>query len=104
MARGKKGFHELLTDFVTGKGKFEQSDWAWDELFAFVKAAQTPARNPMLSTFWSMAAVRHGDYVAKVRLAPAVDNATRAIHRELDLRNRPDVFYANLVGQLQGNH
>jgi len=103
LARGKKGFHELLTDFVTGKGKFEQSDWAWDELFAFVKAAQTPARNPMLSTFWSMAAVRHGDYVAKVRLAPAVDNATRAIHRELDLRNRPDVFYPTLVDELQGS-
>ena len=47
LARGKKGFHELLTDFVTGKGTFEQSDWAWDELFAFVKAAQTPVHNPL---------------------------------------------------------
>jgi hypothetical protein len=103
LARGKKGFHELLTDFVTGKGKFEPSDWAWDELFAFVKAAQTPARNPMLSTFWSMAAVRHGDYVAKIRLAPAADNTTRVIHRELDLRDRPDVFYPTLVDELQSS-
>ena len=39
-------------------------------MFAFVKAAQTPVRNPLLSTYWSMAAVRHGDYVAKVRVAP----------------------------------
>ena len=66
LARGKTGFHELLTEFVTGKGTFEQSDWAWDELFAFVKLSQTPVRNPLLTTFWSMAAVRHGDYVAKV--------------------------------------
>ena len=103
LARGKMGFHELLTDFVTGKGAFEPSDWAWDELFAFVKASQTPVRNPLLTTFWSMAAVRHGDYVAKIRLAPATENTTRVIHRELDLRGRPDVFYPTLVDELQAS-
>jgi hypothetical protein len=100
LARGKTGFHELLTDFVTGKGTFERADWAWDELFAFVKAAQTPVRNPLLTTFWTMAAVRHGDYVAKIRVAPATENTTRVIHRELDLRDRPDVFYFDLQVQL----
>jgi hypothetical protein len=103
LARGKPGFHQLLTDFVTGKGKFEQSDWAWDELFAFVKLSQTPVSNPLLTTFWSMAAVRHGEYVAKIRLAPATENTTRAIHRELDLRVRPDVFYPTLVDELQAS-
>ena len=100
LARGKTGFHELLTDFVTGKGTFEQSDWAWDELFAFVKASQTPVRNPLLTTFWSMASVRHGDYIAKIRVAPVTENTTRVIHRELDLRDRPDVFYPTLVDEL----
>ena len=48
LARGKAGFHELLTDFLTGKGTYEQSDWAWDELFAFVRVAtQTPVSNPL---------------------------------------------------------
>jgi len=103
LARGKAGFHELLTDFVTGKGTFERSDWAWDELFAFVKAAQTPARNPLVTTFWSMAAVRHGDYVAKIRLAPVTENTARVIHRELDVRARPDVFYPTLVDELQAS-
>ena len=101
LARGKPGFHELLKDFLTGKGTFEQSDWAWEELFAFVKQLQTPVRNPLLTTFWSMAAVRHGDYVAKIRLAPATENTTRVIHRDLDLRGRPDVFYPTLVDELQ---
>jgi hypothetical protein len=103
LARGKGGFHELLTDFVTGKGTFERSDWAWDELFAFVKISQTPVRNPMLTRFWSMAAVRHGDYMAKIRLAPATENISRVIHRELDLRVRPDVFVPTLVDELQAN-
>jgi len=103
LARGKAGLHQLLTDFVTGKGAFEQSDWAWDELLAFLKVTQTPVRNPLVSTFWSMGAVRHGDYVAKIRLAPAAENATRVIHRELDLRGRPDVFHPTLVDELQAS-
>ena len=103
LARGKAGFHELLTDFVTGKGTFDRRDWAWDELLAYLKVAQTPVRNPLLTTFWSMAAVRHGDYVGKIRLAPVAENTTRVIHRELDLRGRPDVFHPTLVDELQAS-
>ena len=51
-------------------------------------ATQTPVRNPLLTTFWTMAAVRHGDYVAKVRVAPAAESAAHAIHGELDLKQR----------------
>jgi hypothetical protein len=101
LARGKAGFHDLLTDFLTGKGTLERSEWAWDELFAYVKAAQTPVRNPLLSTYWTMAAVRHGDYVAKVRVAPDAESAAHVIHRELDLSSGPDVFGPALVDELQ---
>jgi Catalase len=101
LARGKTGFHELLTDFLTGKGTLEQPEWAWDELFAFVKAAQTPVRNPLLTTYWTMAAVRHGDYVAKIRVAPAPESAAHVIHRELDLNSGPDVFGPTLVDELR---
>jgi hypothetical protein len=101
LARGKAGFHELLTDLLTGKGSLEQSEWAWDEMFAFVKAAQTPVRNPLLSTYWTMAAVRHGDYVAKVRAAPPAESAAQAIHRDLDLNSGPDVFGPTVVEELQ---
>jgi hypothetical protein len=103
LARGKEGFRELLTDLLTGKGTFEQSDWAWEEMFAFVKAAQTPVRNPLLSTYWTMAAMRHGDHVAKVRVAPAAESAAHAIHRELDLHSGPDVFGPTLVGELHAH-
>ena len=101
LARGKAGFHELLTDLLTGKGTLEPSEWAWDELFAFVKAAQTPVRNPLLSTYWTMAAVRHGDYVAKIRVAPAAESAAHVIHRELRLNSAPDVFGPTLVDELK---
>ena len=101
LARGRAGFHELLTDLLTGKGTFEKSDWAWDEVFAFAKAAQLPIRNPLLSTYWSMGAVRHGDYVAKVRVAPTAENATHAIHPDLDITAGPDVFGPVLADELR---
>src|SRR5262245_30506860 len=44
LARGQAGFHELLRDLLTGKGTFAPDDWAWEEMFAFVKIAQTPVR------------------------------------------------------------
>jgi hypothetical protein len=100
LARGRAGFHELLRDLLTGKGTFAPEDWAWEEMLAFVKISQTPVRNPLLSTFWSMAAFRHGDFVAKVRIAPTADNTARVLHRELDLRGRPEVFYPALVDEL----
>ena len=104
LKRGRPGFHELLTDFLTGKGTLEQEDWAWDELFAFVKTAtQTPVRNPLLNAYWTMAAVRHGDYVAKVRVAAAEENAENAIHHHLDLSSGPDVFGPTLVDELQAH-
>ena len=64
-------------------------------------ATQTPVRNPLLSTYWTMGAVRHGDYVAKVRVAPAAENAAHVIHRDLDLSSGPDVFGPTLVDELQ---
>jgi hypothetical protein len=100
-ARGKEGFRELLTDLLTGKGTLEQPDWAWEELSAFVRAAQTPVRNPLLTTYLTMAAVRHGDYVAKIRVAPTAESAAHVIHGELDLNSGPDVFHPTLVDELQ---
>src|SRR5262245_26842499 len=100
LARGKAGYHELLRDLLTGKGAFAPEDWAWEEMFAFMKIAQTPVRNPLLTTFWSMAAVRHGDYVAKVRIAPTAESTARVVHRELNRRDRPQVFYPTLVDEL----
>jgi hypothetical protein len=101
LSRGKPGFKELLTDFLTGKGTLDQSDWAWDELGAFLKAAQTPLANPVLSTYWTMGAVRHGDHIAKVRVTPTDESAAGVTHRHLDLNSGPDVFGPALADELR---
>jgi hypothetical protein len=48
-----------------------------------------------------MAAVRHGDYVAKIRVAPDPENAAHALHRDLDLSSGPDVFGPALADELR---
>ena len=101
LARGKAGFRELLTDFLTGKGTLPQSEWAWDELFAFVRNAQSPVRNPLVNTYWTMGAMRHGDYVAKVRVAPTADSVAQVSDAELDLNSGPEVFGPALVDELR---
>jgi len=101
LARGKTGFHELLTKLLTGKGTLEQSEWAWDEMFAFVKTAQTPMRKPLLRTSWTMAAMGHGDYVAKGRVTPTAESSAQAIHRGLDHNGGPGVSGPMLVEEVQ---
>jgi hypothetical protein len=104
LARGKEGFRDLLNDLLTGKGTLDQDEWAWEELFAFVKAAtQTPVRNPLLNDYWTMAAVRHGDHIAKVRVAPSAENAAHVIHHRIDLGSGPDVFGPVLVEEMQAH-
>jgi hypothetical protein len=85
LARGMLGLHQLLSDFLTGKGTLQQPDWAWDELLAFLRALVNPARHPLLSAYWSMGAMRHGEYIAKIRVAPAPHNAQRVLQADIDL-------------------
>ena len=60
-------------------------------------------RNPVLNTYWTMASVRHGDYVAKARIAPAADSVEKAIHHHLDLKSGPDVFGPTLAEELRAH-
>ena len=52
-ARGKAGAHQLLTEFLTGKGTLAEKDWAWDELLAFLGMARLLSVNVLLSSYWT---------------------------------------------------
>jgi hypothetical protein len=99
-ARGKDGIHQLLTEYLTGKGTLAEQDWAWDELLAFLGMAQLPPVNALLSTYWTMGAVRHGDHVAKVRFAPVRAFADAVEHREVDLMSDADAYRRALEVEL----
>jgi hypothetical protein len=100
--RGRQGAHQFLHDWVTGMGTLEPEDWAWDELIAMfrLKAGGQPV-NLLLSTYWTMAAVRHGEYVAKVRAAPAKEAAEKVVRRHLDPTSDIDVYGPAIAAELK---
>jgi hypothetical protein len=93
--------HRFLYNWVTGKGTLPPEKWAWEELGAFLQLAQHKFVNLLLSTYWTMGAVRHGDYIAKVRVAPVPSFADRVVQRALDPKSAPEVFRPALVAELR---
>ena len=100
-SQGRQGQHRFFRDWVTGKGTLDEDQWAWEELFAFVSLAQIRPVNLLLSNYWTMGAVRHGDYVAKIRIAPVPGFASRVARHTLDLASAPEVFRPALVAELR---
>ena len=99
--RGKQGQHQFLHDWITGMGTLAAEDWAWDELVAFLSFMRLQPVNLLLSTYWTMGAVRHGSYVAKVRAAPTKESAEKVTRRLMDRTSAQDVFRPALVAELQ---
>ena len=100
-AQGTAGRHRFYQDFVTGKGTLDPDHWAWDELLAFLRVLQSHPVNLLLSTYWTMGAVRHGDYIAKVRFAPVPAFADKVVQRDLDLESAAEVFRPALIAELR---
>ncbi|WP_432147107.1 catalase family protein [Streptomyces sp. bgisy084] len=99
-SQGRAGVHRFYADFVTGKGTLTQDDWAWDEFLAYLSLSRIPPVNVLLSTFWTMGAVRHGDYIAKVRVAPDPHSAAAVVRRSLDTASAPEVYRPALETEL----
>ncbi|HEY0320521.1 MAG TPA: catalase family protein [Pyrinomonadaceae bacterium] len=93
--------HRFLYNWVTGKGTLPPEEWAWEELGAFLRLAQVKYVNLLLSTYWTMGSVRHGDYVAKVRVAPVQSFADGVVQRALDPAATEQVFRPALVAELR---
>jgi hypothetical protein len=101
LAEGVIGRYRFFQAFLTGKGTLAPDQWAWHELLAFLTVAQARPINLLLSTYWTMGAVRHGDFIAKVRFAPVAAFAERVVQRALDPASSPDVFRPALVAELR---
>jgi len=100
-AEGAPGRHRFYKDFVTGKGTLSEDEWAWDEFLAFLRLASLKPQNVLLSAYWTMGSVQHGDYIAKVRIAPVPAFAETVVQRALDLRSAREVYRPALVAELR---
>ncbi|WP_030801187.1 catalase family protein [Streptomyces sp. NRRL S-337] len=100
-ADGKRGRHRFYREYVTGKGTLSEDDWAWEEFLTFLIVAQRPLVNVLLSAYTTMGAVRHGEYIAKVRIAPDPGCAATVVERRMDVTSAEEVFRPALVSELR---
>ena len=96
----RAAIHHFLYEFLTGKGTLPPEQWAWEELGVFLQLTQHKYVNLLLPTYWTMGAVRHGDYIAKVRVAPVQSFADGVVRRALDPTAAQQVFRPALVAEL----
>ena len=60
-----------------------------------------PGEWVLVSSYWTMGAVRHGDFIAKVRFAPVQAFADAVEHREVDLASDADAYRQGLAVELK---
>jgi hypothetical protein len=91
---------QYLHDFLTRGGELPPDQWLWDELLSLLSFTAVQRINLLLHRYWSMGAVRHGDYVAKVRIAPTAASAASVTHREVDVFAEPEPYRRTLVADV----
>jgi hypothetical protein len=84
-----------MHDFLTNAGTLEPDKWLWDELLSILSFTSIVPRNLLSFSYWSMAAVRHGDYIAKVRTHPL----TAGTHDGIDPLAEPETHRNKLVAE-----
>jgi hypothetical protein len=87
---------QWLHDFLTGAGALPPEQWLWDELSAMLAFNSIGRRNLLASSYWSMGALRHGDYIAKVRTTPT----TPVTYDTIDVTTDPNAYRTTLVSEL----
>jgi len=94
-------FHQFLHVYLTGNGTLPPEKWLWEELFVYLSMRNLPDINLLLQTYWSMGAVRHGDYIAKVRVKPVQAHADKVVRRAMDRASAAEVLRPALVAELR---
>lgn len=100
-AKGTAGKLKLFYDWMTGFGKFFPNREAWKEFKAFSSFQKIKPHNTLLHTFYTMGAVRHGDYIAKLRVTPVKEYADLITRRNIDVNAAAQVFRPAIAAELQ---
>ena len=61
---------------------------------------KTPWQNPLLASYWTEGAVRHGEYVAKLRITAESRAAAQVRVRDLDPLAHPEAVRDSLVAEI----
>ena len=94
--KGAWGKIELAYQWTTEMGKAFPSRNTLKELKALLSFQDIKSQNTLLYNFYSMGAVRHGDYIAKLRVRPTDESVKSVVQKEVDI-NKDDEAYRKSI-------
>ncbi|WP_279583180.1 catalase family protein [Fodinicola feengrottensis] len=91
---------QWLHDFLTDAGTLPPEKWLWDELLSMLSFTSIGRQNLLTYTYWSMAAVRHGDYIAKIRTQPTPSSLDGVTHGAVEVTADGEAYRNTLVAEM----
>lgn len=98
--KGALGKAEFAALWVTENKKAFPNWEAMKELKALMTFQKIPSINSFLYEFYSMGAVRHGDYMAKVRVAPTEQTKASITHKEIDIESEDWPYRKGIIQEI----
>jgi len=99
-ARGIPGMLKFGYHWLTAMGKSFPTLLSIRELYNFISLSRLKPNNLLLNEYYTVGAVRHGDYIAKIRAKPVTAYADEITRRVLDLKSADQVFRPALAAEL----
>lgn len=100
LARGDDGSLATLGAALTG-GDWNPMQWHWREVGTLARIAAQLPTHPASTTYFSMAPIRYGNYVAKYRAKPAGDRLDSYLDLVQRLVTEPDAMRLALTETLR---
>ncbi|OCK51312.1 catalase [Chryseobacterium sp. CBo1] len=101
--RGALGKLEFSALWVTENKKAFPNFEALKELGALKTFEKIPSINSFLYEFYSMGAVRHGDYIAKVRIVPTEQTKNAITEKDVDIESEDWPYRKAIIKEIAKN-
>ncbi len=101
--KGALGKLEFAALWATENKKAFPNWEALKELNALKTFEKIPAINSFLYEFYSMGAVRHGDYMAKIRVIPTSETKQKIQEKEVNIESEDWPYRASIIKEIAKN-
>ncbi|WP_296405736.1 catalase family protein [Psychrobacter sp.] len=100
LANGLAGKAKFGFDWLTQYGKEIPQFESFKTLNAFRKLAMVKPKNPWLYEYFSMGAVRHGDYMGKIRVTLTSESIAKINHPDINLLSEDETIRKALITEI----
>ncbi|WP_201617932.1 catalase family protein [Psychrobacter urativorans] len=101
LAKGKLGEAKFAFDWLTNHSSKLPSKESFKTLAAISKFAKIEPKNTLLYSFYSQGAVRHGDYMAKIRVKPTKKASKKVTRRTPDLASKSEAIQPLIINEIR---